>query len=143
MAVALAASPKTRNVTGDILASDDKVNVNFNVNLRGVALSITHLVIFLARALLWVRPVDLYPNRLQKSDLAMRTARCLTQRALTKVGAFFRFGAHNPNYGAWQFSDPYRSLAAGLSLKGTAWSRPNDTVGLAEMAAGIGHAAQA
>ncbi len=34
-------------------------------------------------------------------------------------------------------------LEVGLSLKGTAWGRPNDTVGLAEMAAGTGHAAQA
>jgi high affinity Mn2+ porin len=34
------------------------------------------------------------------------------------------------------------SLEAGISLKGTAWRRPNDTVGLANMAAGIGHAAQ-
>jgi hypothetical protein len=36
--VALAGSPKTRNLTGDILTSAGKVDVNFNVNLRGVAI---------------------------------------------------------------------------------------------------------
>jgi hypothetical protein len=67
----------------------------------------------------------------------------IEQEITSDLGAFFRFGFHNPNYEAWAFSDASRSLEAGLSLKGTAWRRPNDTVGLAEMAAGIGHAAQA
>jgi high affinity Mn2+ porin len=67
----------------------------------------------------------------------------IEQEITSDLGAFFRFGVHNPNYEAWAFSDASRSLEAGLSLKGTAWRRPNDTVGLADVAAGIGHAAQA
>ena len=67
----------------------------------------------------------------------------IEQEITSDLGAFFRFAFRNPNYEAWQFSDASRSLEAGLSLKGTAWSRPNDTVGLAELAAGIGHAEQA
>ena len=59
------------------------------------------------------------------------------------LGAFLRVGVRNPNYEAWAFSDASRSLAIGLSLKGSAWKRPNDTVGLANMLAGIGHAEQA
>ena len=65
------------------------------------------------------------------------------QEITSDLGAFLRLAARNPNYEAWQFSDASRSLEVGLSLKGTAWRRPNDTIGLAEMAAGIGHAAQA
>lgn len=59
------------------------------------------------------------------------------------LGAFLRLAARNPNYEAWQFSDASRSWEVGLSLKGTAWKRPNDTIEFAEMAAGIGHAEQA
>ena len=46
----------------------------------------------------------------------------------------------DPNYEVYQFSDASRSLEVGLSLKGTGWDRPNDTVGLAEMLDGLGHA---
>jgi high affinity Mn2+ porin len=67
----------------------------------------------------------------------------LEQEITSDLGAFLRLAARNPNYESWQFSDASRSLEVGLSLKGTAWGRPNDTMGLAEMAAGIGHAAQA
>ena len=65
------------------------------------------------------------------------------QEITSDLGAFLRLAARNPNYEAWQFSDASRSLEVGLSLKGTAWRRPNDTIGFAEMAAGIGHAEQA
>ena len=67
----------------------------------------------------------------------------LEQEITSDLGAFFRFAVRNPNYEAWQFSDASRSIEVGLSLRGTRWNRPNDTVGLAEMAAGIGHAEQA
>jgi len=65
------------------------------------------------------------------------------QEITSDLGAFLRIGVRNPNYEAWAFSDASRSLAVGLSLKGSAWKRPNDTVGLANMLAGIGHAEQA
>ena len=65
------------------------------------------------------------------------------QELTSDLGAFLRVGVRNPNYEAWAFSDASRSLAIGLSLKGSAWRRPNDTVGLANMLAGIGHAEQA
>ena len=65
------------------------------------------------------------------------------QEITSDLGAFLRLAARNPNYEAWAFSDASRSLEVGLSLKGTSWRRPNDTIGLAEMAAGIGHAEKA
>jgi high affinity Mn2+ porin len=61
------------------------------------------------------------------------------EQEITKdLGGFLRLGLRDPNYEAYQFSDATRSLEIGLSLKGTCWSRPNDTVGLAEMLDGIG-----
>jgi high affinity Mn2+ porin len=56
------------------------------------------------------------------------------------LGGFLRLAMRDPNYEVYQFADVSRSLEIGLSLKGTAWNRPNDTVGLAEMLGGLGHA---
>ena len=67
----------------------------------------------------------------------------IEQQITQDLGAFLRLGFRNPSYEAWQFSDASRSVAVGLSLKGNGWNRPNDTVGLAEMLAGIGHAQRA
>jgi high affinity Mn2+ porin len=65
------------------------------------------------------------------------------QQITQDLGAFLRVGLRNPSYETWQFSDASRSLAVGLSLKGSCWNRLNDTVGLAELLAGIGHAQRA
>jgi high affinity Mn2+ porin len=65
------------------------------------------------------------------------------QEITSDLGAFLRVSVRNPSYEAWQFADASRGLEAGLSLKGTAWKRPNDTVGIAELLAGIGQAKQA
>jgi high affinity Mn2+ porin len=62
------------------------------------------------------------------------------QQITQDLGGFLRLAFRNPSYESWQFSDASRSLEVGLSLKGRCWNRPNDTVGLAEMLAGIGHA---
>jgi high affinity Mn2+ porin len=63
------------------------------------------------------------------------------EQEITKdLGAFLRLAIRDPNYEVYQFADVSRSLEIGLSLKGTAWNRPNDTVGLAEMLGGLGHA---
>jgi high affinity Mn2+ porin len=63
------------------------------------------------------------------------------EQEITKdLGAFLRIGFRDPNYEVYQFADVSKSLEVGLSLKGTAWRRPNDTVGLAEMLGGLGHA---
>lgn len=63
------------------------------------------------------------------------------EQDITKdLGAFLRLGFRDPNYEVWQFADVSRSLQVGLSLKGTAWNRPNDRVGLAEMLDALGHA---
>jgi high affinity Mn2+ porin len=63
------------------------------------------------------------------------------EQEITKdLGGFLRLAMRDPNYEVYQFSDVSRSLEIGLSLKGTCWNRPNDTVGLAEMLGGLSHA---
>ncbi len=63
------------------------------------------------------------------------------EQEITKdLGGFLRVAMRDPNYEVYQFADVSRSLEIGLSLKGTGWNRPNDTVGLAEMIDGLGHA---
>ncbi|MBV9299522.1 MAG: carbohydrate porin [Verrucomicrobia bacterium] len=62
------------------------------------------------------------------------------QQITKNLGGFLRVAMRDPNYEVYQFSDVSRSLEIGLSLKGTGWNRPNDTVGLAEMLDGLGHA---
>jgi len=47
------------------------------------------------------------------------------------LGAFARFSWNDGRTEDWAFTDIDDSAAAGLSLKGTGWARPQDTVGLA------------
>ena len=47
------------------------------------------------------------------------------------LGAFTRLSWSDGRSEAWAFSDVDRTATVGLSLKGAAWGRPNDTVGLA------------
>jgi high affinity Mn2+ porin len=64
----------------------------------------------------------------------------LEQEITKDLGSFLRLALRDPNYEVYQFSDVSQSLEVGLSLKGTAWNRPNDTIGLAEMLGSLGHA---
>ena len=64
----------------------------------------------------------------------------LEQEITKDLGGFLRLAMRDPNYEVYQFSDVSQSLEIGLSLKGTGWNRPNDTVGLAEMLGGLSHA---
>ena len=59
------------------------------------------------------------------------------QEIVKNVGVFSRAGWSNGKTEAWVFSDIDYSLSAGLSVKGAAWHRANDTVGLAGVANGL------
>ena len=48
-----------------------------------------------------------------------------------ELGAFVRAGYADGHQQAFEFTDIDRTLAAGLSLQGKRWGRPDDTVGLA------------
>jgi high affinity Mn2+ porin len=55
----------------------------------------------------------------------------LEQQVSKYVGVFARAGWADGNVEPWDFSDIDRTLTAGVSLSGTQWGRPNDTVGIA------------
>ena len=53
------------------------------------------------------------------------------------LGVFLRAGWANGNIEPYEFTDIDRTVAAGLSLSGKQWGRPDDTVGLAGVVNGI------
>ena len=59
-------------------------------------------------------------------------------QALTEdLGAFLRAGWNDGHTETWVFTEVDRSLATGLSLGGTRWSRPQDRLGVALAANGL------
>ena len=66
----------------------------------------------------------------------------LQQQIRSDLGAFLRASTNDGSKEAFEFTDINRSLSAGLSLQGAAWSRPNDVVGLAGVVNGISTAAR-
>lgn len=53
------------------------------------------------------------------------------QQITPDLGAFARLSFNDGTKEAFEFTEINRSLSAGLSLKGSSWGRPDDTVGLA------------
>jgi high affinity Mn2+ porin len=82
--------------------------------------------------------LDLVPTR--RYRLTYGLVLNFEQEITKDLGAFLRLGFRDPKYEVWQFIDTSKSLEIGLSLKGSAWKRPDDTVGLANMVDGLGHA---
>jgi high affinity Mn2+ porin len=54
----------------------------------------------------------------------------LEQAVTPDLGVFARFSANDGRTESLSFTDIDQSVSGGLSLKGTAWGRPGDTVGL-------------
>jgi high affinity Mn2+ porin len=61
----------------------------------------------------------------------------LEQEIRKNLGAFARLGWSDGKNQTWEFTDVDRTATAGLSLKGTWWRRPKDTVGLGVAVNGI------
>ena len=61
----------------------------------------------------------------------------LGQEIVKNLGVFFRVGWSDGQNQAWMFSDVDYTAAAGISVKGEAWQRPDDTFGLAGVFNGI------
>ena len=55
----------------------------------------------------------------------------LEQALTANLGVFARAGIADGRYEAFEFTDVDRSVAAGLSLKGTSWGRADDRIGAA------------
>jgi high affinity Mn2+ porin len=60
------------------------------------------------------------------------------EQEITKnVGVFSRAGWNDGHNEAWMFTDINHSGSLGISVKGEAWRRPDDTVGIAGVISGI------
>jgi high affinity Mn2+ porin len=59
------------------------------------------------------------------------------QQVSADLGVFVRAGWADGNIEPYEFTDADRTVAAGLSLSGQRWGRPNDTFGLAGVVNGI------
>jgi high affinity Mn2+ porin len=81
------------------------------------------------------RPVDIAAVRQYRSRLGASVN--LEQQLLQNLGIFARVGKAAGNVEAYEFSDIDRSVAAGLSLKGSLWHREHDTLGVAGIDNGI------
>jgi high affinity Mn2+ porin len=61
----------------------------------------------------------------------------LEQQLTDELGLFMRAGLANGSIEPYEFADIDRTIAAGLSLTGKQWGRPDDTFGLAGVVNGI------
>ena len=59
------------------------------------------------------------------------------QEITSYLGAFVRAGWADGNVEPYEFTDVDRTVAAGLSVSGKLWARPDDTVGIADVVNGI------
>jgi high affinity Mn2+ porin len=60
------------------------------------------------------------------------------EQEITKnIGVFSRLGWNDGHSEAWMFTDTNYSVSLGVSVKGQAWRRPDDTFGLAGVMSGI------
>jgi high affinity Mn2+ porin len=66
----------------------------------------------------------------------------LEQAITSDLGLFARASANDGTRETFDFTDINHSLAAGLSLRGERWGRPDDTLGLAAAANGLSSAAR-
>jgi high affinity Mn2+ porin len=74
-------------------------------------------------------PVDITAVRSDRTRLGVALSG--EQQLTQDLAAFVRLGKDQGNVEAYEFTDIDRTVAAGLSLKGSRWDRPSDTVGLA------------
>jgi high affinity Mn2+ porin len=80
-------------------------------------------------------PVDITAVRHFRSRLGASLG--LEQQLSADIGMFARVGKAAGNVESYEFTDIDRTIAAGVSLKGSRWSRPRDTIGLAVVVNGI------
>jgi high affinity Mn2+ porin len=61
----------------------------------------------------------------------------IEQQVNDSLGVFFRAGWADGNIEPWDFTDIDRTIAAGVSINGKSWGRPDDTIGVAGVINGI------
>jgi high affinity Mn2+ porin len=80
-------------------------------------------------------PVDIAATRQLRDRVGVDLD--LEQELTQDLGMFARVGKASGNVEAYDFTDIDRTVSAGLSLKGSRWTRADDTVGLAAIVNGI------
>ncbi len=66
----------------------------------------------------------------------------IEQAVAADVGVFARVGFNAGSKEAYEFTEINNSISAGLSLKGSAWRRPDDVIGVAVVSNGLSAAAR-
>jgi high affinity Mn2+ porin len=61
----------------------------------------------------------------------------IEQQVNDNLGVFLRAGWADGNIEPWDFTDIDRTIAAGVSINGKSWGRPDDTIGIAGVINGI------
>jgi len=82
-----------------------------------------------------VRPADITLTRAYRYKYGFGLN--LEQEIVKNVGLFSRLGWNDGQTESWVFADVDRTASLGLSVKGEAWQRPDDTVGLAGVINGL------
>lgn len=85
-------------------------------------------------------PTDLAATRAYRMKYGLGLN--MEQEIVKDVGAFMRLGWNNDQTEPWAFSDVGWTASTGLSIKGSFWSRPDDTYGLAGVVSGASRAEQ-
>jgi high affinity Mn2+ porin len=90
------------------------------------------------------RETDSVPNTALVRHYASRPGMAMNveQELGADLGAFARASVNEGAQEAFEFTEINKSLAAGLSLRGDRWNRPEDTVGLAAIVNGLSSAAR-
>lgn len=88
-----------------------------------------------------VRPANILPSEQFRYKYGFGLN--VEQELFKDVGFFSRLGWSDGHTEGWVFSDVDYSASAGLSIKGGAWKRPDDTVGLAGVLNGLSKSHQA
>ena len=82
--------------------------------------------------------VALVRRRSSRSGATLNVEQALS----SNVGAFARLGVNQGGEEAYEFTEINNSLSTGLSVKGGAWRRPDDAMGLALVTNGLSSAAR-
>ena len=81
------------------------------------------------------RPADIAATRAYRYKYGFGLN--LNQEIVRNIGMFSRLGWNDGQTESWTFADVDRTASLGVSIKGEAWRRPNDTFGLARVLNGI------
>ena len=82
-----------------------------------------------------VRPADIEATRAYRSKYGFGIN--VEQEVCTNIGVFSRLGWSDGQNEAWMFSDVDHAATLGISVKGQAWHRSDDTFGFAGALSGI------